>query len=105
MFFIFPAHCSQQLFMPPAGAFLSIAKERSTVVSAGFQPFARRENRDASSKPPCCIRHRRCFGGFAYFLSLLTKSMPPETKKATGKSHPPEKKTSLHSDLLPKNPI
>ncbi|WP_456360456.1 hypothetical protein [Vescimonas sp.] len=94
MFFIFPAHGSQQLFlfMPPAGAFLSIAKERSTVVSAGFQPFARRENRDTSSKPPCCIRHRRRFGGFAYFLPLLTKSVPPETKKATGKSHPPEKK-------------
>jgi len=43
-------------------------------------------------------------GASAYFLSLLTKSMPPETKKATGKSHPPEK-TSLHSDLLPKNLI
>ena len=27
-----------------------------------FQPFARRENRDTSSKPPCCIRHRRRFG-------------------------------------------
>ena len=83
MFFIFPAHGSHQLFlfMPPAGAFLSIAKERFTVVSAGFQPFARRENRDTSSKPPCCIRHRRRFGVFTYFLSLLTKSMPPETKR------------------------
>ena len=93
---------------PPAAHFsqqLEKWAKAHTVVSAGFQPFARRENRDASSKPPCCIRHRRCFGGFAYFLSLLTKSMPPETKKATGKSHPPEKKTSLHSDLLPKNPI
>jgi len=73
------------LFMPPAGAFLSIAKERSTVVSAGFQPFARRENRDTSSKPPYCIRHRRRFGVFAYFLWLLTKSMPPETKKLPAK--------------------
>ena len=83
MFFIFPAHGSQQLFlfMPPAGDFLSVAKERFAVVSAGFQPFVRRENRDTSSKPPCCIRHRRRFGVFAYFLSLLTKSMPSETKK------------------------
>ena len=52
------------IVLPPAGDFLSVAKERFTVVSAGFQPFVRRENRDTSSKPPCCIRHRRRFGGF-----------------------------------------
>jgi hypothetical protein len=92
MFFIFPAHGSQQLFMPPAGAFLSIAKERSTVVSAGFQPFARRENRDASSKPPCCIRHRRCFG--ILFVNSDKKHAAGD-KRATGKSHPPEKKQAF----------
>ena len=81
MFFIFPAHSSHQLFlfMPPAGAFLSIAKERFTVVSAGFQPFARRENRDTSSKPPCCIRHRRRFG--ILFVAVDKKYAAGDKKK------------------------
>ena len=52
------------IVLSPAGDFLSVAKERFAVVSAGFQPFVRRENRDTSSKPPCCICHRRRFGGF-----------------------------------------
>ena len=89
MFFIFPAHGSQQLFMPPAGAFLSIAKERSTVVSAGFQPFARRENRDASSKPPCCIRHRRRFG--ILFVAVDKKYAAGGTFP-TKEKHPSERK-------------
>ncbi|MEF2716735.1 MAG: hypothetical protein U0N34_04095 [Oscillospiraceae bacterium] len=97
MYFIFPAHGSDQLFlfMPPAGAFLFIAKERSTVVSAGFQPFARRENRDASSKPPCCIRHRRRFG---ILFVAVDKSMPPETKKLPAKvTHRRKNKPSQRS--------
>jgi hypothetical protein len=102
MFFIFPAHCSQQLFMPPAGAFLSIAKERFTVVSAGFQPFARRENRDTSSKPPCCIRHRRRFG---ILFVAVDKKYAAGDKKSYRKKSPTGEKTSLHSDLLPKNLI
>lgn len=84
MFFIFPAHGSQQLFlfMPPAGAFLSIAKERSTVVSVGFQPFARRENRETSSKPPCCIRHRRRFG--ILFVAVDKKYAAGGKQETTG---------------------
>jgi hypothetical protein len=104
MFFIFPAHSSHQLFlfMPPAGAFLSIAKERFTVVSAGFQPFARRENRDTSSKPPCCIRHRRRFG---ILFVAVDKKYAAGDKKSYRKKSPTGEKTSLHSDLLPKNLI
>ena len=101
MFFIFPAHGSQQLFMPTAGAFLSIAKERFTVVSAGFQPFAQRENRDASSKPPCCIRHRR----FCILFVAVDKKYAAGDKKSYRKKSPTGEKTSLHSDLLPKNLI
>ena len=50
--------------MPPAAYFLSAATKSFHRRVSRFPATLWHGKRDTSSKPPCCIRHRRRFGGF-----------------------------------------
>ena len=56
-----------------------------TVVSADFQPLARRENRDTSSKPPRCIRHRRRFESTHRRVSRFPATLWRENRDTSSK--------------------
>ena len=75
--------------VPPAAHFshqLEKWAKAHTVVSTDFRPLTRHENRDTSSKPPCCIRHRRRFGGFRLKPMVSKLPLPSRVSFVVGRS-------------------